>query len=396
MGSYSELYLSYYPIYSTKNGYFEDVAGLLFLPNDYIEYLRPLKSRNKITWGDAYENDSESETAKVLCSTALICKERLELFGASYDKAKNDYESALSILIEDSYVDFPNLSELSFEHYLSTVRSILNSKGKSHDLNPLYDFHDYLVEHDLMLESQSLSLGLWSMLSVLEPDAQVEYELTDVIDGGWVKLIPQEHLRVKKRIVLTEGKTDSDFLKVGLKLFFPHLEGYYHFMDFEASHIEGSASRLVHTIKSFVGSGIENNIIALFDNDTAGTKEIGNLKKVKLPENIKVLQYPRIELASNYPTIGPSGIQYMDINGLAGSIEMYLGKDCLTDKGLFIPIQWKSYDEKLKRYQGEVLKKDEVQMRFRKKVASFDSHDPQHEHWQELISIIMMLNRAWH
>jgi hypothetical protein len=35
-------------------------------------------------------------------------------------------------------------------------------------------------------------------------------------------------------------------------------------------------------------------------------------------DNVRVVQYPSIELAKNYPTIGPSGVSNVDVNGLAG------------------------------------------------------------------------------
>lgn len=92
MGSYSELYISDFPIFSAKNSYYENVVNEIFLKSDYIEYEQPLKERSEITWGgDAYSKDENIEVEKTFCSTAKICKERLELFGASYSKAKKRF-----------------------------------------------------------------------------------------------------------------------------------------------------------------------------------------------------------------------------------------------------------------------------------------------------------------
>ena len=166
-------------------------------------------------------------------------------------------------------------------------------------------------------------------------------------------------------------------------------------MDFESSKCEANASRLVHTIKSFIGSGTRDLIIALFDNDTAGMKEIENLKKIQFPENIKVLQYPEIELAKKYPTLGPTGIQAMDVNGLACSIEMYLGKDVLTEANGFIPVKWTGLVEKMDKYQGVVLKKKEIQKRFRQKVKETYSGTMLKDNWKELIQILELMNNTW-
>ena len=394
MGSFSELYISDYPVFSIKNSYYQDVVNLIFLKSDYHEFERPLNERNKITWGDAYSNEKEIELVKSFYSTAKICLERLELFGVSYKKAKLDFEHALQKIREDDLYVFTSDKKISFELYLSKIKSIIESKEKRYE-NNYNDFDDYLHENELFIEYQSIELGLWSILSVVDSDSKIEYNLTNIIEGGWISEKPKQLINTEKIIVLTEGKIDTEFLKICINYFFPHLDGYYHFMDFENSRYEANASRLVHTIKSFVGSGIKNLIIALFDNDSAAKKEIKNLKKVKLPDNIKVLQYPEIEWAKNYPTIGPTGIESMDINGLAGSIEMYLGQDCLIENGEFIPIQWTGYMDSIDKYQGVILKKEEIQKLFRKKAKEFDKFSFNINKWKELISIIELINNAW-
>jgi hypothetical protein len=79
---------------------------------------------------------------------------------------------------------------------------------------------------------------------------------------------------------------------------------------------------------------------------------------------------PDIKLAKNYPTVGPTGFKRMNINGLACGIEMYLGVDILTKEDKFIPIQWKGYDEKEKKYQGDLSEKHYAQEEFRKKIKT--------------------------
>jgi hypothetical protein len=325
MGSYSELYIADYPIVTSKNSYYEDIVKMIFQKSDFKILERPLSSRNMITWGDAYTNNNELENVKAFFSTAQICRERLELFGANYKKAETDFNNAIAKLRQEEYYEFAADSKLTYKVYLESIKSIIDSKQKKYNNDYYINFIDYLHENELFIEHQSINLALWSILYVVEPESTVEYNLTDIIDGGWINDSPQANVKIEKIIILTEGKTDSIYLKNCLDIFYPHLNEYYHFMDFESSKYEASASRLVHTIKSFVGSGINNLILALFDNDTAGLKEANNLKKVKLPSNIQVLQYPTIEWAKNYPTLGPNGIQNMNINGLAGSIEMYLG-----------------------------------------------------------------------
>lgn len=59
----------------------------------------------------------------------------------------------------------------------------------------------------------------------------------------------------------------------------------------------------------------------------------------------------------------------MNVNGLAGSIEPYLGQECLLDSdSKYYPIQWTGLDPGLQKYQGEITKKDRVQKNFKEKL----------------------------
>ena len=88
-----------------------------------------------------------------------------------------------------------------------------------------------------------------------------------------------------------------------------------------------------------------------------------------------VLRLPDIELATNYPTIGPQGAHLVDVNGLAGSIELYLGRSALTRNGDLRPVRWSGYLASAGVYQGEVEGKGEVEAAF---LALIDSHpDPE-------------------
>jgi hypothetical protein len=149
-------------------------------------------------------------------------------------------------------------------------------------------------------------------------------------------------------------------------------------MDFENTKSDGGASFLVSQIKSFIGAGVANRVIALFDNDTAGTSEILKLKEAtKLPSNIKIMQYPKLSVASSYPTIGPTGISNLDVNGLACSLELYLGDDALKKPQGYVPVQWTGYNSKLKQYQGEIIGKERIKKNFYKKLSRCENNHSQ-------------------
>jgi hypothetical protein len=227
-------------------------------------------------------------------------------------------------------------------------------------------------------------------------------DITDLIDGGyclasdplaswareWVHARDRETLHL---VVLTEGATDKFVLESAFRVLRPELVEYVSFMDFAAFKVEGGASFLVNMVRSFAGAGIRDRIVAIFDNDTAGCSALAALSKQKLPENIKVMRYPDIELARKYPTHGPSGEVVMDVNGTGASIELYLGRDVLAQPdGILAPVQWRALDPTMKRYQGEVVNKRECMARFSEKISRLDRSDepPVYSEWSELRVIV--------
>jgi len=65
-------------------------------------------------------------------------------------------------------------------------------------------------------------------------------------------------------------------------------------------------------------------------------------------------------LALGYPTSDPSGLAHMDVNGLAGSLEIYFGEDVLrrTD-GTFTPVHWRGFDAAV-RERSRVVERGSV------------------------------------
>jgi hypothetical protein len=247
-------------------------------------------------------------------------------------------------------------------------------------------------------------------LEAFRDDEDVSYDLTDLIDGGYFEAeaemvryaeycISREYEVQRTIIVLTEGSTDRWIIERAMKLLSPHLAPFFSFMDFDGVRIEGGAGALANIVRAFSGARVSNRVIALFDNDTAGRTALASLKAIALPPNIKAFALPQIEIASSYPTLGPSGVSVMDINGMACGIELYLGVDVLTEPdGALAPVQWKGFDVKLRQYQGELLTKGEVLDRFREKIAICESDPsrlPQYN-WDQLRLVVDVLRAAFH
>jgi hypothetical protein len=247
-----------------------------------------------------------------------------------------------------------------------------------------------------------------ALLELCDEDETVLLDITDLILGGyyeddplceyaWYDII-NEAPRDQRMVLLTEGSTDQRALQESFGLLYPHLKGFLSFFDFGAFNAQGGAAMLLALVRGFASAGIGNRIVALFDNDTAASDVLRGLDQGKLPKNIRVLQYPRLESATAYPTLGPSGAAEVDINGLAGSIELYFGRDVLEDgKGAMTPVQWRGYVRSLDRYQGELMNKAELQRRFFQKIERaketplfLESSD-----WSGIRSVFEMLRTAF-
>lgn len=168
-------------------------------------------------------------------------------------------------------------------------------------------------------------------------------------------------------VLLTEGRTDMCAISKAIEVLAPHLDGYIRFFDYEARP-EGGASALTRFVRAFAAAGIKNRVVAIFDNDTAGAEQLELLKSSALPANIRAHRLPYLPNAEEYPTRGPTGLEIMDVNESAASIELYLGTDVLQDDtGNLRPVQWAGYNSKMDRYQGEVIGKKQVLAAFEAK-----------------------------
>ena len=131
MGSYSQITFADYPIFDNKNWYYQEIVNSIFLPDDFICEKRKYSTRNRLVWGDAYENEKGTFEFNGHKQTAKVCKDRLEIFGASFKKAKKDFQQAKKISRQEDFYGF-SLSGLTYENYLLEIKSIIDSKEKTY------------------------------------------------------------------------------------------------------------------------------------------------------------------------------------------------------------------------------------------------------------------------
>lgn len=223
MGSYSNLCINNYPVFTLKSDYYDEIVNSIFLPSEFYQFDRPVNQRNKIVWGQDIENDTTIEKVTQFKSTAKVCRERLELFGLTYEIAKKDFDRTIQENKDYDVYNFLKRKTVTYEEYLSNIKNIISSQERLYDVNIYETIQEYLHKNELCFEHQSINCALWSMLYVVPDNSCIEYDLTEIEHAGWISIDPKERISNKKIIVLTEGRTDSEFLNIGLELFYPHL-----------------------------------------------------------------------------------------------------------------------------------------------------------------------------
>jgi hypothetical protein len=415
MGSYSTFSIGNRQLFSTKNG-IDPLLMSLFRPSDK----RIRKEPATAGVAESYEREAELEGVSSITiveyrSTVVHLRDRLDLMGFTIQHTRRAFDrgvvrvreaaqdsfanASLDVLVEHYRQQAEVTARLSFDDWLEGFKRIfqerLEATPRGYGQGSLLD--DYPVSY--MLNEHSLGEGdhfgfpsydsrtvLRAMCEVLDEDAAVVMDLTDLVLGGWYDtdddlieeadyLVTADFQTTQRIIALTEGGSDKRVLEPAFELVYPHLREYFAFMDFDELRVPGGAPSLVSFVKAFAAAGVMNRVVAIFDNDTAAAAALRVLDGLKLPVNMAIVQLPALEELKGYPTLGPTGTALTDINGLAASIELYFGRDVLKRAdGSLTPVQWKGFDKALGRFQGEITDKETLHERFSAKVKKAGGH----------------------
>ncbi|WP_308493691.1 hypothetical protein [Microbacterium terrisoli] len=236
------------------------------------------------------------------------------------------------------------------------------------------------------------------LLDRIPADTRVELDLSEPVDRGYVppstfaldarNELANEASGSMPTIVLTEGSTDAEALTAAVEFVRPGLAGFLTFINYGLKP-DGGVGAVTNGMKAFASAGVANRVTGLFDNDTAGADGKKALKGINLPDRIRAVSLPPLDLARAYPTLGPTGPQVLDVNGRAVSIEFFFGRDVLTDpSGALEPVQWTRFIDSQGEYQGEFLRKREIQQRFRAKVVRAREGDLVASEWADLAKLL--------
>ncbi len=426
MGSYSEVKLGSLRLGSTKDGY-DPYLLSLFQESDKRIVDSTLGECGLYGEVDQGEEDESITLVQYVCSGS-VARDRLELMGFTRSVAEKGFRVGLKSEIEKleewSHSSLGDVFEetldvlrhLTLEQWQDAlreveVRSLDGISTHDHDtLSTLSSLLRYVLTNEWYgFPGHELRHFLRLIIDTFPLETELVYDLTGLVLGGWITdseeliqylddEVSANYNAERRIIVITEGHTDSVILSRSISLLYPHIAEFFRFLDFQGPKVPGGAGALAGRTRAFIGAGIVNRVISLFDNDTAAEAAIASLASVKLPGSIIVCQYPDLELASNYPTLGPSGMVSMDVNGLAGSIEMYLGTDCLLDEsGNLYPVHWKGFDSNLRKYQGEVMQKRAIMKAFEQKLSACEANPELVDNydWSGIKSIIDSLRSAF-
>lgn len=310
-------------------------------------------------------------------SRAIELLDRLQLHGFTSGRVKTELEAAVAVWHgrdPNPGADAMGVPLRDAAMIRGELRAFVNSTD---------DWATYEEPQDVYWQLDPRIILRLALDVVDDPTLPVRYNLDAL--ASWKLLIRgtpiAEQAREERRenlardaalVILTEGSSDSQLLTQAVRVTHPHLVGFLRFMDFSGG-AEGSAANLAKLVRSFAGAGIANRVVAIADNDTAAYDALTKLKWEGVPDGYRVLHYPDLPLLSQYPTLGPQLADPipMDVNGKAGSLEMYLGRELLTVNGDLVPVQWTGYIESQKSYQGAISAGDKrrVQDAFRRKVG---------------------------
>lgn len=425
MSEYATISIKKLDLWNFRNYLDMEIVGLFFTDDDLI-----------ITNNIKYNKDDEDEkphTKYEFVSTVKKVKERFDAIGYSINNfekefKKNKYQWIYyEPLLEKLNVDMDEYEETShrrinkyitFSKWKNSIKKYvkhglekslffpdLNIPKISTECDKIIYYSEEADEYGYFgfkFDDESIKYTFRLLLEYCDENSIISLDVTNLFNWSYdsVDEIKIGNI-IEKNIVLVEGSSDKTILEFGLKKFYPHLYNLFYFMDFDLGGKvrEGSCEMLSKNIMAFIASRLKTKFIAVYDNDTAGIFSKNKLEHdlVNIPSNFRIMNYPNIERAKRYPTIGTNRkIIIDDINGRACSIEIYLPKKIIENDNKFFPIQWSALKEckigdlKIENYQGSITNKNLIKKKSFELIKLIDEGNEKFDsnEWSEIKKII--------
>jgi HEPN/Toprim N-terminal domain 1 len=381
MGSIISLSLGALELDWGKNSFFRNHSSL-FMPDD----VRPAPYYYA-------EGIIEDKPAFVRSLRSII--RRLELLGYTLLDCERLYEEAIAAT-PSNY----SAPALTFERFARAMRNInvravkIPGDQGDHDLGEYIAREIFTDPEFTKLENQ---LGLlpredgpfFTFFENVDPyvllrllaenpqniDLEVVWRFADVLDGGWIdedelyEGVPQKD----RCLVVTEGSSDGAILREALLIAGFDVADFFEFVDMSENYPFTGTGNLFRFCQGLARIKIQNRILIVLDNDTAGHTASRRITALDLPPRMRVAVLPDLEECRRVRTLGPSGTHYEDINGRAVSIEWFL--DTSIPGHPEPTVRWTTYNDALNAYQGELIDKETYTRHFFATVKRGAKHD---------------------
>ena len=188
-------------------------------------------------------------------------------------------------------------------------------------------------------------------------DLDLQWNYSDALEGGWISQEDVfDDLNPTHRIlIVTEGSSDSFVLKKTLKELYPEIADFFDFIDMKDNYPFTGTGSLYNFCVGLCRINVLNNIMVIFDNDTAGVEKYKQAASLKKPKSFLITKLPDHPDFCNMQTVGPQGNTTENINGTAVAIECFLDFNCVPNPPI---VRWTEYRKNEKAYQGELEKKE--------------------------------------
>lgn len=345
-----------------------------------------------------------------------LVKKRLDLLGYTLKEIEEKYnETKKDCLCHEidvvlSFESFSNIINNININQIDTPRLAIEFQDNGYDLGefarrciiPEKELYTKLLDavggnkNDLNynLEIFFENLDPYIILRLLAENSScseldVFWSYADIVEEGWVNKediilpLPKE----KKILVVTEGSSDSFVIKKTIDTLYPEIADFFYFIDMQDNYPFTGIGNLYNFCCGLMKIDVLNNIIVIFDNDTAGNEKYEQLQKLPQMDNVLITKLPHLSELENIETIGPQGTTIEDINGKAVAIECFLDFAAHRDKPT---VRWTNFVERQGTYQGALMHKDEYVKNFKKADLTTGKYDT-----SKLIFLIDYLLEQW-
>lgn len=398
MGSYCTIEFDGWEVCSSK-AVVPDSFAALFLEKD--RDLRP-----------AVGSDEEGEpwfNYRYTATRSTILR-RMSILGATQVSAAKAFDSWLKSERE-TWEEYRSegwgietadaLANLSLEEWTRRVPDILASQYDTHEREPADEIDKRMRDLNdswLWFAGYGSLLSLRALLDACPEVQTVTLDMSDLVGNGYYgpdrpldlearRYAVSAHQPLAPTMILAEGSSDIRVLKKALEMLHPDLVDYFSFFNHSDLNVDGGATYLVKFLKAFAAANMPLQLMAIFDNDTIGRQAFQQAQALNLPPNMVLTTLPDSELARNYPTVGPQGAHFMDVNGKAAGIEIYLGERSLKRGEELRPVRWTGFVNSANAYQGEVEGKNDVLEAFMQSTENIKDPSEASERYKDLARV---------